>query len=135
MDQQKTSARYYLFEDLVWETPAFAELRRIRRLAELQLLAGLVWARERGCGPCPVVRSSRTKSFSDFTSSGKRGKPGAVSLTMEHQSLGGLLHEIAHALGPHDKLTHGPAFRRRCTHLYKMYGGWSGEIDWDKPHG
>lgn len=128
MNQRKTSARYYLFEEVVWETPAFAELRRARPLADLQLLAGLVWAREKGPGPCPTVRSIGRKDASFYLSSTKRGKAGVISLATKHRSVGGLLHELAHALGPNDKLTHGPAFQRRCIHLYKVYGGWSGEV-------
>lgn len=132
MDQRKASARYYLFEDIVWETPSFADLKKLRPLKELQLLACLIWVREKGPGPCPSVRAIGNKPCSDYLTSGQRGVGGVISLAKQHQSLGGLLHEIAHALGPNDKLTHGPAFRKRCTRLYKDYGGWSGEIDWEK---
>jgi hypothetical protein len=126
MNQRKTSARYYLFEEVVEETPGFAQLRHPRPLAELQLLAGLVWARERGKGACPVVRTAPPRrKFSQYNFDDK-----VVELARKHMDAGALLHEIAHALGVNDKLTHGPAFRRRCIHLYKLYGDWNGEIDW-----
>lgn len=123
MNQQKTSARYYLFEDLVWSTPGFAHLRRRRSIYDLQLLAGLVWAREKGKGLCPLVRPRDSKDWSYFCD-------GTIHLARDHRGIGGLLHELAHALGRNDKLMHGPAFRKRCIHLYKTYGEWSGAIDW-----
>lgn len=121
MNQRKVSAKYYAFEDMVWTTPGFAELKRVRPLAELQLLAGLVWAREGGRGKCPDVLPLARGERSYFLS-------GKINLLPNQRSAGILLHEIAHALGPNDKLTHGPAFRRRCINLYKEYGGWSGEV-------
>lgn len=125
MNQRKTSARYYLFEDLLWETPGFAHLRQRRSIHDLQLLAGLVWAREGGRGKCPVVRSKARNDVSYYCD-------GTIHLIRKHRSIGGLLHELAHALGPNDKLTHGPAFRERCIRLYKLYGEWSGNVDWDE---
>lgn len=125
MDQSKTSERYYLFEDVLWETESFANLRRIQPLHDLQLLAGLVWAREKARGQCPVVRPRRRNDYSYHCD-------GTIHLAPKHRCLGGLLHEMSHALGSRDKLTHGPAFRRRCIHLYKTYGEWSGEVDFDK---
>jgi hypothetical protein len=122
MNQRKTSTRYYLFEDMLWETPAFAHLRQRQSMHNLQLLAGLVWARECGKGKCPVIRSKPKNDYSyhcDHT----------IHLARKHRSIGGLLHEMAHALGANDKLTHGPAFRKRCFHLYKTYGEWSGNVD------
>jgi hypothetical protein len=122
--QRKVSARYYLFEDVLWEVPSFAHLRKRQSIPSLQLLAGLVWAREGGRGRCPIVRGKRRNDTSYFCD-------GTIHLVPKHRSLGGLLHEIAHALGPHDKLAHGPAFRKRCIRLYRVYGGWSGDVDWD----
>jgi hypothetical protein len=122
--QRKMSARYYLFEDVLWEAPSFTHLRKRQSIPNLQLLAGLVWAREGGIGTCPVVRSKGKNDYSYFMDR-------TIHLARKHRSLGGLLHEIAHALGPNDKLAHGPAFRRRCIRLYKVYGEWSGDVDWD----
>lgn len=122
MNQRKTSARYYLFEDMLWETASFAHLRRQRSMHELQLVAGLVWARERGKGKCPVIRAKPRNDASYYCD-------GVIHLARKHRSVGGLLHEMAHALGPNDKLTHGPAFRRRCFRLYRMYGDWSGNVE------
>lgn len=123
MNQRKASARYYLFEDLVWTTPGFAPLRQRRSIHDLQLLAGLVWARERGRGKCPLVRPKTRNDTSYFLE-------GTIHLVPKHRNAGALLHEMAHALGSRDKLDHGPAFRNRCIRLYKTYGDWSGEIDW-----
>lgn len=125
MNQRKASARYYLFEDLLWEAPAFAHLARLRSIADLQILAGLVWAREGGCGKCPVVEQLDSGDTSHYCFQAR-----AVRLVRKHRGAGGLLHELAHALGYWDKLTHGPAFRARCMRLYKMYGDWDGRIDW-----
>jgi hypothetical protein len=133
MNQSKVSARYYLFEDVLWEADSFAPLRVKKPLRELVALAELVWVTEGGKGPCPAVRGIGNASASDFTTSGKRGVAGVIRLASKHQSLGGLLHELAHALGPNDKLTHGPAFRKRAIRLYKVYGGWSGAIAFDRP--
>ena len=132
MNQSKVSERYYLYEDVLWEAPSFKPLKAKKRIRDLVALAELVWVTERGKGPCPTVRGIGLAPASDFTYPTKRGAPGRIRLAKQHQSLGGLLHELAHALGPNDKLTHGPAFRKRATHLYKVYGGWSGEIDFDK---
>lgn len=122
MNQRKASTRYYLFEDVLWETPAFANLRRCQPMGDLQLLAGLVWAREKGRGKCPVVRGKARNDYSYHCG-------GVIALARKHRSIGGLLHELAHALGPNDKLTHGPAFRKRCFRLYRTYGEWSGNVD------
>ena len=124
MNQRKASARYYLFEDLLWETPSFAHLRKRRALSDLQLLAGLVWARERGKGKCPLVRGKETNDYSYYCD-------GVIHLARKHRSIGGLLHEMAHAMGHTDKLTHGPAFRKRCFRLYKAYGEWSGQVEFN----
>jgi hypothetical protein len=124
VNQSRVSGRYYLFEEVLEETPGFAQLRKRRSLAELQLLAGLVWAREGGKGKCPLVRRRKQNDYSEYIHDDR-----IVSLAPKHRNAGGLLHEMAHALGPNDKLTHGPAFRRRCLRLYKTYGDWSGVVD------
>lgn len=123
-NEQTTSARYYLFEELLYETSSFTLLKQTRSVHDLQLLAGLVWAREGGKGPCPLVlpRRSKKDDYSYF-------KDGKILLASHHHTFASLLHELAHALGSSDKLTHGPAFRRRCIHLYKTYGEWNGEVD------
>lgn len=127
MNQRKTSARYYLFENLLETTAGFAHLRQRRSIPDLQLFAGLVWAREGGkAGKCPLVRPKVRNDYSYLCD-------GIIHLASKHRNIGGLLHELAHALGANDKLTHGPAFRERCIRLYKVYGDWSGEVDWDNP--
>lgn len=132
MNQRKASAHYYLLEDILWDGPGGARLKKRRPMAELQLLAGLVWASERGRGPCPIVRARAKNDYSEYRYPTKRGKPGVIDLTTEHRCIGGLLHEMAHALGVYDKLEHGPAFRTRAIRLYRDFGGWNGEIDFDK---
>lgn len=104
--------------------PGFAELKVQRSIADLQLLAGLVWARECGVGSCPVVRPSHKRDYSEYFYGSR-----AIALAPEHRCVGGLLHELAHALGINDKLTHGPAFRKRCLRLYKTYSAWNGEVE------
>jgi hypothetical protein len=100
---------------------------------DLQLYAGYVWAREKGSGPCPIVRARRAKNdTSYYLGSDIRGKAGQINLIAKHQNLGGLLHELAHALGHKDKLTHGPAFRQRCARMYREYGDWDGQVNWEK---
>lgn len=122
MNQRKANARYYGFEEVLWDMPCFAPLRKRRPIAELQLLAGLVWAREKGRGPCPTVEPSAGE-WSCYEYGARK-----VQLIVEHRNVGGLLHEMAHALGPWDKLTHGPAFRERCLRLYRTYGDWNGAV-------
>ena len=127
MNQRKVSARYYLFEEVVEQTPGFANLRKRMPIGRLQLLAGLVWARESGRGPCPpIIPLKRNGKYSYFLN-------GKIRLLPKHRNIGSVLHELAHALGTRDKLTHGPAFRERCIRLYREYGEWSGEIDWSPP--
>ena len=121
MNQSKASARYYLFEDVLWETSAFAHLKKRRPMTELQLLAAFVWAREGGKAACPTVTARRQNDASHYYHPTR-----TIHLAPKHRGAGGLLHELAHALGTHDKLTHGPAFRDRCLRLYRMYGDWSG---------
>jgi hypothetical protein len=130
MNQRKVSARYYLFEDLLWELPGFAGLKKVVPITDLQMYAGYVWAREAGKGECPSVKARRAKRDVSFYNAPWEGKPGSIHLIAKHQNLGGLLHELAHALGPHDKLAHGPAFRKRCIRLYREYGGWDGQVTW-----
>jgi hypothetical protein len=128
MNQRRVSARYYLFEEVLEATPAFAQLRKRASLSALQMHAALVWQAEKGRGACPAVLRRRADDYSHYEVVPGSGKPGVIHLARKHQNLGGLLHELAHALGPNDKLTHGPTFRRRCLRLYKLYGGWSGEV-------
>lgn len=132
MDQRKVSARYYLFEDVLWELPGFAGLKQTVPIDHLQGYAGYVWASEAGKGPCPVVKARRSKSDTSYFTGPWEGRPGSIHLIAKHQNLGGLLHELAHALGPHDKLAHGPAFRKRCIRLYRDYGGWDGQVTWER---
>jgi hypothetical protein len=124
VNQRKVSARYYLFEEVVEATPGFANLRRRVPIDRLQLLAGLVWAREGGKGSCPPIipLNKRNGKYSYFLN-------GKIRLLPKHRNIGSLLHELAHALGTRDKLTHGPAFRARCLRLFKEYGEWSGKVD------
>lgn len=123
MNQTKATIRYYGFEETLWKMPCFAHLARRRSIAQLQLLAGLVWARERGRGKCPTVEPRAEGDTSYFFPQTRR-----IELVAKHRSVGGLLHELAHALGPRDKFTHGPAFQRRCLGLYRTYGDWNGEV-------
>lgn len=122
MDQAAASQRYYLFEQVLEDTPAFANLRRRRSMTELQLLAGLVWSQE-GRGKCPTLLKSAGSSFSCYDYEAH-----SIRLVRKHMNAATLLHELAHALGRRDKLLHGPAFRKRCLRLYKTYGDWSGAI-------
>jgi hypothetical protein len=124
VNQSRVSSRFYLFEEVLEETPGFAGLRKRRSMAELQTLAALVWEAERGRGKCPLVKGRAKNDYSEYNHNTR-----VVALASKHRNAGGLLHEIAHALGFNDKLTHGPAFRRRCLRLYKTYGDWSGVVD------
>lgn len=121
--QARATARFYGFEKVLETMPGFANLMRRRSLADLQLFAGLVWAREGGKGKCPVIRPKSDGDQSWFLS-------GVIHLSPRHRNLGTLLHELAHALGARDKLDHGPAFRKRCVRLYREYGEWDGQITW-----
>lgn len=130
MNQRKTSARFYLFESLLEETKGFAHLKKRRSIADLQLLAGIVWACEKGKrrAPCPIIRPqpkglNKEKDTSYYCD-------GVIGLLPKHRNISTLLHEMAHALGTKDKLTHGPAFRDRVTYLYKFYGEWDGVVSW-----
>jgi hypothetical protein len=127
VNQRKTSARYYLFEELLEQTDEFAPLRRRASLASLQCLAALVWVREGRAGSAPTVKIRRSNKSSHYLYS--PGTTGTIHLASKHLNAGALLHEMAHALGHHDKLTHGPAFQKRCLRLYREYGDWSGQVD------
>lgn len=133
MSQRKTSQRYWHFEEVLSETPSFAPLRiGPMSIFCLQLYADLIWKHERGVGPPPIVKARRKNDESLYVSPKRAGDPPELRLCPSDRTLWGLLHEIAHALGPQDKLDHGSSFRRRCIRLYKFYGGWSGEVDFDK---
>src|SRR4051812_26219269 len=80
MNQRKVSARYYLFEDLIWELPGFAALKRTVPIDNLQLYAGYVWAREGAKAPCPVVRTRRAKNDASFYEAPWNGRPGNIRL-------------------------------------------------------
>lgn len=127
MNQATATSHFVGFEEVLWSAESFAHLRRRWRTGDLQLLAGFVWARERGSGPCPAVLPIPDAKCSWWVADKRE-----VRLVPAHRSPGGLLHELAHALGNHDKLDHGPAFRKRCIRLYKLYGDWSGEIAFDR---
>lgn len=128
-EQSKVSLTFYCFEKTLEAMPGFAHLRRRRSLADLQLLAGLVWAREGGRGKCPTV-SAIPGHTSHYWYDDRR-----VTLAPPHRNAAGVLHEMAHALGPRDKLAHGPAFRKRCIRLYREYSEWDGTVSFDKPKG
>lgn len=125
----KVTRRFYGFEALLESLPGFEPLRRARAIADLQLAAGYVWAREGGKGKCPIVRPRPSSDHSYCA----YGPPVSIHLARKHRNLATLLHELAHALGTRDKLDHGPAFRKRCIRLYREYGGWDGEVNWDQP--
>lgn len=129
--QAKATARFYGFEKVLETMPGFANLMKRRPLSELQLFAGLVWAKESGRGKCPVVRLKKAqdelKSWSMYDYNTR-----TIFLLRMHHNVYSLLHELAHALGSHDKLTHGPAFRKRCVRLYREYGEWDGRVTWEK---
>lgn len=122
MNQRRVTAAFYAFEEGLWNAPSFAPLKKRVALTDLQALAALVWKAEGGRGSPPTVH--HRKGVTQYVYADQE-----IHLDPQHQNLGGLLHELAHALGPNDKLTHGPAFRRRCLHLYRTYGGWSGMVD------
>lgn len=128
MNQRKVSARYYLFEQVLEQTPGFAALRRRRTMAWLRRLAERVWTMEGARGKCPVVQPRAALDCSNYVYTPGAGESGVISLAPKHRNSGGLLHEMAHALGHYDKYAHGPAFRRRCLRLYKDYGHWNGEV-------
>lgn len=133
MNQRKATVRFYSFEKTLEEMPGFALLRKRRTIAELQLVAGYVWAREGEKGPCPIVRSWEKSKESEYQYPASRGVPGVIMLGRKHRNLGTVLHELAHAMGMRDKLAHGPTFRKRCLRLYKVYGDWDGTVDFDNP--
>lgn len=126
--QRKESVRFYSFEDLLFEFEGCEVLKRRMSITQLQLCAGYVWAREgRSPETCPVIRPRRQPD-SSYWWPGEAGGRDTIHLIQKHRSLGGLLHELAHALGRRDKLNHGPAFRKRCLRLYAEYGDWNGRI-------
>ncbi len=127
MNPSKVTRRFYGFESVLESMPGFAKLRQVRSIADLQGYAGYVWAREMGRGKCPVVlpRDHKDHSWYDYEKK-------EVLLARAHRNLGGLLHELAHALGVFDKLAHGPAFTKRCLRLYREYGEWDGRVTWEK---
>lgn len=133
MNQRKTSQRFWHFEDVLSESPGFAPLRSgPLSILCLQIYSDLVWKHEGGSGPPPVVKPRRKNDESLFIGATRSGEPATIQLCPGHRNLWGLLHELAHALGPNDKLDHGPAFRRRVMRLYRFYGGWDGEIGFDR---
>jgi hypothetical protein len=78
------------------------------------------------------VKRRKADDYSHYEFTPGSRKRGVIHLTRQHQNIGGLLHELAHALGHRDKLTHGPAFRRRCIRLYRTYGDWDGVVAFDR---
>lgn len=125
--QRKQSIKVYGFEDLLFEFDGCETLKRRMPIAQLQLCAGYVWAREGEKRKCPVVRPKAKNDFSQWHS-GASDEGGTIYLTPKHRNLGGLLHEMAHALGRKDKYHHGPAFVKRCLRLYSFYGDWDGRV-------
>lgn len=122
MNPRKASARYYLFEDMLWEMREFAHLRKRRSMHDLRHFAAWVWIAEKARGATPIIVAKPTNDWSYYLE-------GKIHLARKHRSIAGVLHELAHALGHRDKLAHGPAFRKRCLRLYKTYGNWSGVVD------
>jgi hypothetical protein len=125
LKQHKATREFYGFEGVIEKMPAFAHLRKLRAIADLQLLAGLVWAREGGKGKCPLVEHRWTGDTSYYLYRPDH----KIQLVAKHRNFAGLLHELAHALGTYDKIEHGPAFRKRCLRLYKTYGDWNGIVE------
>ena len=88
-------------------------------MADLQRLAGVVWAGERLQRDAPRVVAGRGVVWSGWTCSYECG--GLIVLARHQRRPGILLHEVAHAI-IRGGYWHGPAFQKCFLHLLEKYG-------------
>lgn len=94
-------------------------------MRELQLFSGFIWQAEQQRRPQPTVVAVRGWEIAGNgwgLTSYFEMKTNRICMTRDNRNLIVLLHELAHALGPHDKLDHGPAYIARQLHLLELYG-------------
>jgi hypothetical protein len=121
MNGRLATRKFYAFDRrLAW----LVEWSGYLTIPQLQRLAAYVWAAERQRGPVPRVVAGRGILWGGSRLSYyRRDDPvPRIELSRHQRDVGTLLHELAHAMGPWDKLDHGPAFTARCFHLYLLYG-------------
>jgi hypothetical protein len=102
-----------------------AALRRDRPIGELRELARRIWREEGTSIPFPNIVCGRgwELEYWKLCSYVEALVPARIVLSRDMRSVLVLIHELAHVLGPWDKLDHGPAFQARNFHLLSRYGG------------
>lgn len=121
MSQAHASRRAYAFNRGLLELSPY--LREDRPIAHLRSLSTVVWRREaRLKHAAPKIVAGAGWDLGPKWGLTSYSQKGLIVLTRDQRNIGVLLHELAHALGPHDKLTHGPAFIERLVRLLHLYG-------------
>lgn len=121
MNASLASRRAYAFQ---WRLQKLSpHLRRDRPMAELQRLTAYVWSAERSTLPMPrVVAGDGWRhpvwGLTSYCDTNLR----RIVLCRDNRNIGVLIHELAHALGPWDKVIHGQAFLARQFRLLETYG-------------
>lgn len=92
----------------------------LRPIGELQHLANAIRRHYRIERPLKVVAGDGLRSNGACRVSFQMGSRIELSRTMRNYLI--LTHEMAHWLGPRDKIAHGPAFRRRYATLLVKLG-------------
>lgn len=94
-----------------------------RSIDELRAMTARIWRHEAPAAtPMPAVVAGRGCIGSSSLLSFYEPNQHRIVLCRQQRNFGVLLHEIAHALGPRDRISHGPAFIDRVLGLYVQYG-------------
>ena len=116
MNGAYTTRKFYQFHTQVPVHP-FAHAQR--DMAYLRRLTARVWKKYGGDRPMPTLKARN--AITSFYQGG--ASYNYIVLARRHRCAYILLHELAHALTPHAKLVHGPAFTRMYIKLMAEFGG------------
>lgn len=127
MNKAVVTRRFYRWEEGHCSAGEYAT--RDRPMRTLQRLAARVWGAERQRAPVPVVVAGRgtpgpTRRLSYCAAEKFYDTKWLyrIELCRDHRCIWVLMHELAHALVPHAKYDHGPAFVRMFVYLMATYG-------------
>lgn len=126
----KITRRFYRFEDALegryYRQRAFWTARP---MATLQRLTARIWDAERPGQRMPLVVAGRGTpggdgswlSYCTAIRYGREPWQPIIVLSRHQRNVEVLIHEIAHAMTPHAKYDHGPAFARTFVYLMATY--------------
>jgi hypothetical protein len=132
MNKAVMTRRFYRFEDVLKDGPyRDRTFWADRPMATLQRLAARIWSAERPAQRAPLVVAGRGTpggdgswlSYCTAIRCGREPWQPIIVLSRHQRNVEVLLHEMSHAMTPHAKYDHGPAFARTFVYLMATYAG------------